>query len=72
VDFVIPRSRDRVDAIECKWNYDAFEVAGLAAFRASYPRGRNFVVCPHLKTAFTKRIGNLAIEFTAPSTSLLK
>ncbi|MGA2659128.1 MAG: DUF4143 domain-containing protein, partial [Verrucomicrobiota bacterium] len=33
VDFVVPRSRDAVDAIECKWKPDAFETRGLQAFR---------------------------------------
>lgn len=46
VDFVVPRGRDAVDAIECKWKPDAFEARGLAAFRALYPKGRNYVVSP--------------------------
>ena len=46
VDFVVPRGRDAVDAIECKWKPDAFETRGLAAFRALYPKGKNYVVCP--------------------------
>jgi predicted AAA+ superfamily ATPase len=46
IDFVIPRDRDSVDAIECKWNPDAFDPAPLAAFRAIHPQGRNYLVCP--------------------------
>ncbi len=46
VDFVVPRGRDAVDAIECKWKADAFETRGLAAFRALYPKGKNYVVHP--------------------------
>jgi hypothetical protein len=33
VDFIVPRKRDTVDAIECKWKPPAFETRGLAAFR---------------------------------------
>ena len=33
VDFIVPRKRDTVDAIECKWKPQAFETRGLAAFR---------------------------------------
>jgi len=46
VDFVVPRGRDTVDAIECKWKPDAFESRGLVAFRALYPKGENYVVSP--------------------------
>ncbi len=41
VDFVVPRSRDVVDAIECKWKPEAFETRGLKAFREQHPKGRN-------------------------------
>ena len=46
VDFVVPRARETVHAIECKWRSDAFETRGLAAFRALYPSGKNYVVSP--------------------------
>ncbi|MBZ0153874.1 MAG: DUF4143 domain-containing protein [Planctomycetes bacterium] len=46
VDFVVPRGRQAVDAIECKWRPQGFGTRGLAAFRANYPKGRNFVVAP--------------------------
>lgn len=59
VDFVIPRSRDQVDAIECKWNPDAFDPRGLRAFRENYPKGRNFLVCPELRQRTMRRISDL-------------
>jgi len=40
VDFVVPHGRDAVDAIECKWNPEAFETRGLAAFREQYSKGK--------------------------------
>lgn len=57
VDFVIPRERDAVDVIECKWNLDALESRGLAAFRASYPKGRNYVVTPSAVEPFPLSMG---------------
>ena len=41
VDFVVAHNRDTIDAIECKWNPEAFESRGLAAFREQYPKGKN-------------------------------
>jgi predicted AAA+ superfamily ATPase len=46
VDFVIRRDRDRVDLVECKINADRLDPAPVEAFRALYPNGENFVVCP--------------------------
>jgi predicted AAA+ superfamily ATPase len=63
VDFVIPRGRAFVDAIECKWNVEAFEIRGLTAFRENYPRGRNFVVSPQVTTAYTRRHSGLEVTF---------
>jgi len=57
VDFVIPRKRDAVDVIECKWNLDALDTRGLAAFRASYPNGRNYVVTPSAVVPFQRTMG---------------
>jgi hypothetical protein len=52
-----------VDAIECKWSVDAFETRGLAAFRESYPVGRNFVVSPQVQTAYEQPRGGLPVSF---------
>lgn len=46
VDFVLPRGRGVVNAIECKGSVDAFERRNLAAFRSNYPEGRNQVMSP--------------------------
>ena len=46
VDFVIVRSRDHVDAIECKWNREHFDPAGLQSFRTLYPRGEQLPYMP--------------------------
>ncbi|HEY2952746.1 MAG TPA: DUF4143 domain-containing protein [Verrucomicrobiae bacterium] len=67
VDFVVPRGRDTVDAIECKWKPDAFETRNLAAFRALYSRGRNFVVSPLHGPGYERRMGGFKVEFVRPA-----
>ena len=63
VDFVVPRAGGRVDAIECKWNAEAFDTNALRTFREAYPDGRNLVLCPHVMTAYERLMGGLKIEF---------
>lgn len=64
VDFVLPRSRDAVDAIECKWQAAEFMPRGLQAFRETYPKGANFVVTPSgSKTPYERTIGALRVKF---------
>ncbi|MBI4954007.1 MAG: ATP-binding protein [Myxococcales bacterium] len=50
VDFVVPAGRGAAHAIECQWSATGFETRGLAAFRATHPRGRNFLVVPDAAT----------------------
>jgi uncharacterized protein len=64
VDFVLPRGRNSVDALECKWDPDHFEPRGLAAFRANYAQGRNWVVSPRVTTSYVRRLGGLEVRFT--------
>jgi len=65
VDFVIPRGRETVDAVECKWNTANLSLAGLAAFRAAYPAGRNFVVSPQVTIAYQRPINGLEVSFVS-------
>jgi hypothetical protein len=67
VDFVLPRGRDAVDAVECKWNADAFELRGLAAFRAQYPKGKNYVVCTLAGPAYERRQNGHPLTFLSPA-----
>lgn len=67
VDFVLAHSRDRIDAIECKWSPGAFESDSLDAFRKIYPNGRNFLVTPAVTTAFEKMHRGLKVEYCSPS-----
>jgi len=66
VDFVVPRGRGSVDAIECKWKPEAFETRGLAAFREQYPKGRNYVVSPLTGPAYERIQGGRKISFVSP------
>ncbi len=63
VDFVLPGGRGTVDAVECKWNVDAFEPRGLTAFRTNYSQGRNFVVSPQVSKRYSRRIAGLEVAF---------
>ncbi len=66
VDFIVPRGRDTVDAIECKWKADAFETRGLAEFRAQYPKGENYVVCPLSGLAYERMQHGHKLAFVSP------
>lgn len=66
VDFVVPRGRDAVDAIECKWRPQEFATRGLAAFRASYPKGRNFVVSPIEGSSYVRKQDDLEVTVIGP------
>jgi hypothetical protein len=67
VDFVITTSRDHVDAIECKWNSEHFDPSGLKAFRAFYPEGNNYLVCPIETPGYTIRAAGTEVYVCNPS-----
>jgi hypothetical protein len=66
VDFVVPRSREAADAIECQWKPEAFETRGLKAFREQYPKGRNYVVSPLSGPAYERVQDGLKIVVAPP------
>jgi uncharacterized protein len=61
VDFVVPRGREVVDAIECKWSAAGFDAKNLAAFRGNHPNGRNYVVVPELPAPSPRKHGKLEV-----------
>lgn len=63
VDFIAGRMRDTVDTFECKVDPDHFQPKNVIAFRAIYPKGRNFVVSPRVKQSFKRRFSGVEIEF---------
>jgi len=66
VDFVIPRGRDEVDAIECKWDPAEFDATALRLFRTYYPRGGNYVLSPISGPGYPKRAGGLEVFVSSP------
>jgi predicted AAA+ superfamily ATPase len=67
VDFVLARGRDKVDAVECKWDPAAFDGSALQVFRGYYPKGRNFLVSPSGAPAYTRMFGKLEVRVCTPS-----
>jgi uncharacterized protein len=64
VDFILPRGRGEVDAVECKWDAGGFESKNLQVFRAQYPAGKNIVVCANFTEPLTQRVAGLEVTFT--------
>ncbi len=67
MDFILSHRRDEVDAIECKWNPEAFDSTALKLFRTYYPHGRNFLVTPSGDPAYTKHYGKLDVRICTPT-----
>ncbi|MGD0238511.1 MAG: ATP-binding protein [Syntrophorhabdales bacterium] len=72
VDFVIARSRDHIDAIECKWNRKHFDSASLQSFRTFYPKGDNYLVCPIEPPGYAMRMAGMEIYVCNPAGWLQK
>ena len=66
IDFVLPRRRDEVDAIECKWSPSAFDPTALAVFRGYYPKGNNYLVTPTVDPPYAKAFGKLKLTVCTP------
>lgn len=63
VDFVLKPTRGAsVTAIECKATANAFDPAGLAAFRRRHPKGPNLLVCLDAPRPTARTIGGLELE----------
>jgi predicted AAA+ superfamily ATPase len=67
VDFVIPRGRGSVDAVECKWNPNQFDPSSMKVLRRYYPRGTNYVICPISVQGYQKNISGLDIYVCHPA-----
>ncbi len=69
VDFVLPRRGEGGPvAVECKWQADAFDASGLAAFRHLYPEGESFVVAPDVDVSYTRAYDGFSVEFVSLET----
>jgi len=61
IDFVVRRGRD-VDALECKLSPERFDPEALNIFRASYPKGLNYLVCPLTGAPYDRRFGPVTLR----------
>lgn len=66
VDFIVSGTRDEVDAIECEWDPDAFDPAGLKLFRTWYPEGKNYIVSPLSGPGGERHIAGLDVHVCDP------
>jgi hypothetical protein len=67
LDFILAPRRDEVHVIECKWDPAAFDASALHVFRASYPKGRNFLITPAGEPHYRRRYGKLEVLICTPS-----
>lgn len=63
LDFIIAKDRDEVDVFECKWHPDEFSPDALTVFRAAYPEGGNYLICP-AASPYKKGFGPLTVNIT--------
>lgn len=61
VDFVVREGR-QAHAIECKISPDRLSSESLGVFRQAYAGGRNYVVCPGIHEAYSRRIRGLTLR----------
>lgn len=66
IDFVMQRSRDEIDAIECKWDPTQFDPASLKLFRSYYPRGSNYLLSPLSVDGYFKQVSELEVYVCNP------
>jgi len=67
VDFVMPRGRDAVDLIECKWNPEELDPSAARTFRLYYSRGSNYLISPMTGRGYKKRLGGLEFLVCGPN-----
>jgi len=66
VNFIVSRSRDAVDAIECRWNQEQLDPASLKLFRALYPKGNNYLLCPISAPGYSKEMSGVNVYVCNP------
>lgn len=66
LDFVIPRSRDALDFIECKWDPQEIDPSAARTFRSYYPQGANYLMSPLAIGGYSKSVGGLEFYVCSP------
>ena len=62
IDFIIKKSNETVNVIECKISPEHFDIKNIVAFRKIYPKGENFIICPVIKESYKIRPEGLIIR----------
>ncbi|MCG3205604.1 MAG: hypothetical protein KCHDKBKB_02326 [Elusimicrobia bacterium] len=70
IDFVVPRSRESVDTIECKWSPNDFDPKALLTFRSYYPKGSNFILSPEVANPYNKIFKKQTVRICSPAAYL--
>ena len=72
MDFVLLRRDGRPIAIECKWAWREFEPKSFRVFAASYPKTDFYIVSHDVSRPFTRKVGDVHIEFLGLSDLIRK
>jgi len=56
IDYIIKTHDKRVLTFECRISPEHFDLRNLIAFRALYPNGDNYLVCPFVKENYQTRV----------------
>ncbi len=62
IDFIVFRENQMPITIECKMNELRFDPKALKVFRESYPKGKNFVVSPYLRSSYVKDYNGISVS----------
>jgi predicted AAA+ superfamily ATPase len=71
IDFVIPRNRDEIDLIECKWDPSHFDSSAAKLFRSYYPAGNNYLINPQSHQPFYREYSGMKMLVCNPDGWLL-
>lgn len=63
IDFILAKRGQNPIVIECKWKSNAFDSSSLQVFRRLYPKGKNYVVANDVTKTFSKRFGEIEVDF---------
>jgi predicted AAA+ superfamily ATPase len=72
IDFVWVERQAAPVAIECQWSADSYKPKSLLSFRHQYPEGTNFVVAQDIDRSYTRRFGDIAVEFVSLAELLIR
>ena len=65
IDFILVKRGQNPIAVECKWKASSFNPSSLKVFRRLYPKGENYVLANDVTRTFTKRFGEIEVDFVS-------